>query len=318
MPLSLKWLVLLMVVCLLGLAVAFPQPKRMPVQPGTAEEFWNAAAGVRKNVIPSGSWCFAQPVNGVFLYSEDGWHGSSFFEVPEADVLAHFPKSVDELGGEDMRVLGWAGPAYRKWQETDPQGGDPQLLLLCLREAQLEWWASKSVPSRNLVATADFYLGIAYQRMRLFPLVQLAEWSYLSALIVFAAWPWIKNRSPAPWAIRASVLPLLLFLPYYLGYCAWNFTSAGPGGGIIYPFILDAFRWLPWTRVDQTLIQHVPQILSPLTGPLGSMLSLSGSRHAGPVAALGLGVGLGTTVFFFGLVLRHRGLFMSKHSEAPI
>ena len=211
-------------------------------------------------------------------------------------------------------MLPWAEPAFRKWHEADPQGRDPQLLILLLREAQLEWWASKRVESRLLMAAADFDLGIAYQRMRVFPLVQLLEWGYLSAIVIFAAWPWLRNRRLSRWAVHAGLLPLFLLLPYYLGYCSWNFTSAGPGGGVIYPSVLDAFRWLPWTALDQTLMQHVPQVLAPLTGPLGTMLSVSGGRHAGPLAALGLGLGLGAVVFWLGMQFR----WLHSHAEPDL
>src|SRR5215472_6631532 len=58
-----KTLVVLASVLVLGLAVAFPDLERLPVQPGTAEAYWNAAAGVRKQVVPSGSWSLVEPVN---------------------------------------------------------------------------------------------------------------------------------------------------------------------------------------------------------------------------------------------------------------
>jgi hypothetical protein len=306
MQTSSKLLMVLMAILLLAVAVARPHPTRVPVRPGTAEGYWDAAAGVRENVIPSGSWFLTEPVNGFFLYSRNHMHGSYFYQVPVADVFATFPISVDQLGGEGKRVLPWAEPGFRTWQEADPQRSNPQLLLLYLREAQLEWWASKSVESRLLLTTADFELGIAYQRLRLFPLVEFLEWAYLSALVVFAAWPWLKKRPLSQWVVHAALLPLLLLLPYYLGYCAWNFTSAGPGGGVVYPFILDAFPSLPWTPLDQFLVGHVPQPLAPLTGPLGPMMSLSGGRHAGPSSAVGMGLALGAVVLSLGWLLRSR------------
>ena len=107
----------------------------MPVRPGTAEEYWNAAAGVRKRNIPFGAWCLTQPVNGLFLYSADNMHGSDFYQVPEAVVLSDFPTGVEQLGGEGKIVLAWAEPAFRKWHEADPQRANPQLLIVYLKEA---------------------------------------------------------------------------------------------------------------------------------------------------------------------------------------
>src|SRR5262249_5081168 len=157
-----------------------------------------------------------------------------------------------------------AEPGFRTWEKGDPQLTDGQLLLVHLRAARLDWWITKHPESLAFQTARDFHLGVAWERMGLIPLVQLGEWGYLSALIVFAAWPWLRNRGWWTWGIHVALLPPLLLLPYYLGYCAWNYTSAGPGGGLVYPFVLDAFRPLPWTSLDMAMIQHVPQVLAPL------------------------------------------------------
>lgn len=115
---------------------------------------------------------------------------------------------------------------------------------------------------------------------------------------------WLRNRGRWAWAIHTALVPPLLFLPYHLGYCTWTFSSAGPGGGVVYPSILSQFRSLPWTSLDTALIRHVPQVLAPLAGPLGPILSLSGARGVGPVSILCLGLALGAAVFGLGSLVR--------------
>jgi hypothetical protein len=302
-----KLLILMVLPLLLGIAVAFPPPERLPVRKGTAEDYWNGAAGVLIIDTHQRAWCLTKPINGIFLYSTGTLHGSEFHYVSADEVFADFPRTVDQLGGEDKRVLGWAAPGFRNWEQVDPQRTNPQLLILCLRETQQDWWARTTpVETRLFVTNADFDLGMAYQRMQLLPLIQIGEWGYMSALWVFLIWPWVRTCSLSRRAAHAALLPLLLLFPYYLGYCAWKFTSAGPVGGVIYPYVLDAFRWLPWTSIDRFLIQHVPQVFGPLTGPIGPILSMGGGRRAGPLAAIGLGLVFGTAVFCLGLLLRFR------------
>jgi hypothetical protein len=301
-----RLLVVAALLLILGVAVARPHPRLIPLREGTSKDFWAAATGVRsKGTMGGPSWCLPEPVNGWFVYCSQHMHGCDFYRVPQAEVLAAFPKGVEELRAESVFVPEWSAEGFAGWAKADPEGTDPKLLLTHLQSARLQWWISNHPESLGYVQQ-DFNLGMAVQRMGDFRLVQLMEWSYLSALIVFAAWPWIRNRRRWTWAIHAALVPPLLFLPYFLGYCSWTYTSAGPGGGVVYPFVLDACRALPWTSLDNALIRYVPQILDPLTGPLGPMFSISGGRRAGPVAVVCVGLVLGAAVFCLGSLSRGR------------
>ena len=298
---------------LLGLVVARPDPAQLPIRPGTSEGFWTAATGIReKNTLGGPSWNIVQPVDGWFLYASRNMHGSNFFRVPQAAVLANCPSTVTDLSREGRFVPEWSSEAFSNWEKTDLERKDAHALLDHLSTARLGWWI-KNRPEYLAVVQEDFDLGIAAQRMGQFRLVQLMEWGYLSSVVLFAAWPWIGNRSKWCWAIHAGLLPLLLLLPYYLGYCTWTYTSAGAGGGVLYPAILDALKPFPWTALDTAVVGCIPQVLAPLAGPLGPMMSISGARHAGPLAALCLGAALGAIVL--GL---HSSLFrqMLKAREA--
>jgi hypothetical protein len=298
-----KTVIVIGLIILLGCVIALPQNEHIPIRQGTAQDFWSAATGVQeKPVIGGPRWCLSTPINGWFLYAYDHMHGSWFYRISADEAMANFPAGVEQLPGAEGFVPEWTRAGFRTWELDDPQHSDPQLLIFHLREAKLNWWNHESRSGRHYCATRDFELGVAWQRMEEYPLLRLVEWCYLSALILFAAWPWLRNGRPWSWAIHAALIPPLLLLPFYLGYCGWNYTSAGPGGGVVYPSILDACRWVPWNSLDLALIRHVPQVLARLTGPLGPMLSLSGSSHAGPIEITGLGLLLGSVV----LLLRTR------------
>jgi hypothetical protein len=306
MRLPLKLLLLAVLLSLLGLAVAWPRPWQMPIRSGTAESFWAAATGVRKeNGFGNPSWCLPYDIDGWFLYTSDHFHGSAFFRVAAVDVIANCPNAEEELVSDPKFVQEeWGKEGFRGWEKADPEHANPRLFLQHLRASRLNWWIKNHPERLNRPTERDYDLAIASQRMSLFPLMQIAEWAYFSALILFVAWPWLRNRGRWAWAIHVALLPPLLMLPYYLGYCMWNYTSAGPCGGVVYPFILDLFRPLPWTTLDREIVIRIPHILAPLTGPLGPMLSLSGGGGAGPVGVVCLGLGLGVVVFGLGTILK--------------
>src|SRR5437660_3560887 len=138
--------VLMMVPLLLGLAVAFPSRERIPVQKGTAEDYWNGAAGVVRTHSGQKTWFLAEPINGTFLYSTHKTGGRFYYYYISADeVFADFPRTIDQLGGEGKVVLGWAEPAFCNWEQVDPLRSRPQLLILLLKEAKQEWWTQTIV-----------------------------------------------------------------------------------------------------------------------------------------------------------------------------
>ena len=115
--------------------------------------------------------------------------------------------------------------------------------------------------------------------------------------MLFLFWPGIRNKSIIAWSIHICLIPMLLLLPYYLGYCSWTFTSYGPGGGAVYPYLVSYFYWIPWLDIDTFIIRNTPQFLYHLSGPHGPIISLSGGRKAGPVFTLSLGLSIGSIFY---------------------
>src|SRR5205823_5088202 len=96
--------------------------------------------------------------------------------------------------------------------------------------------------------------------------------------------PFIGSRPRTPWlSSRASPR----------GSTQLTFTSAGPSGGVLYPWLLREFRGLPWTAWDSALVRNLPQLLEPLSQTPGPMMSLSFFGGVGPVAVTVLSVLLG-------------------------
>lgn len=104
--------------------------------------------------------------------------------------------------------------------------------------------------------------------------------------------------------MHLGLVPILLLLPWYLGYVPWVFTSAFPSGGILYPWLVIHFRGFPWTEVDSFILRHSPKILEPFSQSSGPPLAISGRGAFGPVAAFWIGLALGACSFGIGTVSR--------------
>ncbi|MEM9250791.1 MAG: hypothetical protein AAGB29_00445 [Planctomycetota bacterium] len=132
-------------------------------------------------------------------------------------------------------------------------------------------------------------------------------------LLLGAIWLWIvllfdRSESRLARALAWLVLPLLFMIPSYLGYASTSYTSAGPSGGVVYPFLIRAMpgrSLTPWW--DWVFLEHAPPVFAPLSTAIGPFMSLSGRGIPGPMVMLGLGVVL-AAVFVGGPILFRRAI----------
>jgi len=106
-----------------------------------------------------------------------------------------------------------------------------------------------------------------------------------------------RDRGWRSWAIHLGLLPMLFLLPVYLGYATFSFTSAGPSGGVLYPWLLSGFFGGRCNEWDRQILSHLPKILEPLSAPIGMPLSLSGMGMPGPTTMVIAGLVIALLVF---------------------
>jgi hypothetical protein len=128
-----------------------------------------------------------------------------------------------------------------------------------------------------------------------YPRVAVGELLYLCGLVVFAAWPLIRKTGPVSWAVHLGLLPVLLFLPYWLGYASRTFSALSLKGGVVYPLVLARLDFLPWYGIDTTATAILPPVLESVA-PIDTTVKVQRALHGGPslVFALGLAIGLTT------------------------
>jgi hypothetical protein len=306
------------VISITCIALLRAAPDMAPVQEGDPATFWLQACRIDvgvKRAGPLGS--FYQPRAGWFIYYVQGFHGQFLYRVRAADSLAFFPQVARRLENAPPGALDPdVEHAAKAWLLADPGRTDAALLLVKLREARLARLQEldKGVYEYALAAEGDF--ADRWERSKRYPLNVALELAFLTGLILFAAWPWLRGAGYVRWALHVGLAPILFFLPYWTGYAQLTFTSAGPTGGVLYPWLIVQFRGLPWTSLDTKIVRSLPQVLQPLSQTTGPMLSLSGGRGVGPVAATAMAGSL--VLIIAATAVYRRSMAQVLRGETPV
>lgn len=104
--------------------------------------------------------------------------------------------------------------------------------------------------------------------------------------------------------MHVACLPLLLFLPAYLGYASFTFSEVGIDGGILYPYLVGSSGYYlsyihisGLTDVDRAILDSIPPVLEPISSSLKwwTVASFAG-RMPGPTKMIVFGILLGSVV----------------------
>ena len=282
-------------------AVLVVTPRMAPVKECSSARFWRAACSVALpgSDCSSGFGGVSPPRDGYFICYAQGFHGQSIFRVKEHVAMSDFPEVVEQLD-RDLKEWGprtYALKGYQAWLSDRRGPSDAHGLLARIREARLSSMRRRYFAAYRYQIDAEEQFDRRWQSVRRYPLNVLFELVYLNGMVLFAFWPWLRRRKPRRRRFHLALLPLLLMLPYFLGYASFTYTSAGPSGGVLYPWLIVWFRIGGWrwptllTRLltpsfDYALLNLLPQPLAYLSQPLGPMLSLSGWGAPGLIAVL--------------------------------
>lgn len=265
-----------------------------PIREGTSEEFWWITCGVNLNGRGEDTiGGMYQPREGWYIYYIQGYHGRFLYRVPRSEAVADYPEVLKrfEKSGRESKSDSKQHRRYLAIEQDRSQiENNPEKFLMLIREDLMNQYKSKSEKLYQYGLEAEKIFEERWIRAKVFWCNIVFEILFFGFLVLFAFWPWLYNRNLWRFSLHLGLLPLLLFLPHYLGYCSWTFTSAGPSEGALYPWVIVWFRNIPiWTPFDQWLLGALPKILESFSQPLGPMLSISGGRTLGPIAALLIG-----------------------------
>lgn len=238
------------------------------------------------------------------VYSVQHLHGSDMKHVPLADTLEDFAKASDLLS-EDLRSYAdWTGPLPNRirafeiyFDATEPAtAAGLESYLSAIERAQQEYWLAKDPSMIAYVSDDRANLRARWRHQRHIWANYVFEWCYLTCLIVCMAWPLFHKVGKQRLALHLGVAPLALMLPCYLGYATLSFTSMGPCGGILYPFVvligssMTAEFCTFLNPINQIWYQNVPPILQVLSVPQGEPIVIGGRGLTGPAQATLIGL----------------------------
>jgi hypothetical protein len=274
---------LIVIEMLVILALAAPMA---PLHRGDAAAFWSRATGVD---APSTFGGIYAPRDGAYLYYDQANTGQNIFWVPAAEVIADFPRVIGrvretEYPSNGLGRICWTIAAL----EHDPSAADdPDKFLAAIREQMLNAAKERDERIHRFFLDQERTFSNWWMQIRDYWMNFVFESVFFAGLTLFALQPWLRKRGAVQFAVHLAFVPLLLFVPFYLGYCGWCFTSIGPRGGILYPWVLMQFRPLAKsTPLDEWLLGRLPQVLAPMTQSPGPIMSIRGGQSFGPSAAM--------------------------------
>jgi len=271
-----------------------------PAQPGTPEAFWDALYHL--NLSERGYFRGVYPMQGdVCIYSVQGFHGQFIYTVPLEDarrllprIRERAPKEFDGLTDRERELLS--------------SGADVAALVQARIDAHL---SSDDEESRLDAARFESDLDAfkeKWRRIQRYSLNIALELLYLHAWLLMLWTPVFHGKSRIACSMALTFALPLLLMPYYLGYVPWTFTSAGPGGGALYPMLIIFFgkpSW-GWTVLDRGLVEVLGQPLEPLNQLPGPMWSVSGMGAPAPSFTLAVGLVLGAAFFILHKTIERR------------
>jgi len=252
-------------------------------------------------------------MGGHVLYDESGWlvydrnhlHGSDAFYVSTKEAAGRLRDALAAV--EKVRESGLRSPAVEAVEKWKADGGRASGDLKRLVKEIQEAWRRRHIEKRPdlLPYYVDDEQSLAerWGRMKTYWAAIAFEWLFFIGLAAIALRPWARSLGPLGWGTHFALLPPLFMLPTYLGYSTFSFTSAGPSGGVLYPW-LHSYGTIRLHRVigarmseaDHWVLDHLPQLLEPISAPIGSPMALSGLGMPGPTEAVIFGLVLGASV----------------------
>ncbi|MDB5344533.1 MAG: hypothetical protein JWP89_2910 [Schlesneria sp.] len=293
MDMQLRVVSLIGIVVIASLAIAISLatlgPSMNPIRRGTSDDFWLIGANVKLTPNIDTVWGGdAYVIDETWAaYDENHMHGSHVYGVPLSEVNADLGVVVQKLE-EDRRneknkvsVKG-----YLSWKELPQDRRDVRRLITSIARERKLRTAESDIDTVAFIGANEQLFQRRWRQADWYWADFVFEWIFLSGLVLFALWPGIRRFSSVGWGLHVACLPFLFRLPVYLGYAVMTLTSAGPSGGVLYPYLLLMFRGGSCTSFDERLLKYTPQILEPLSAPIGSPMALTGFGFLGPTSAI--------------------------------
>jgi hypothetical protein len=251
--------------------LTFFAQRNTPIPTGKVEDYWEFACGVEiegfngyfsfiraKGILPKqGDWYF-------YYFKEH--HGTHIFKVREKLILE---KSKEVFSILEIPII----KSKQKNNRVDDLDKKNKRRSNCIKirnsvSANSEKFIQMlNSPIRDMQNKPPNILDIfkhKWQQYNRYWILIVFEALFLPLWWLFSFHAGIFGKLNSKKSIRVAFSPLLLFVPYYLGYIShWDFY------GILYPLIASiyniAFAWIPINSFDIALFDYLPKPLTYIT-----------------------------------------------------
>lgn len=291
---------------LVAVGLALLARPMFPFRDGNSTDFWLAASRVKLEPESGAD-------GGGFYPPGDGWvvyylaypgmiplHGEVRYRVRLRDVVGDFDQVIERLNAAPEGSLRpYIAQAHKAWLARNLKDRDALTFLDEVHEAVLADYRETMPQLLDFHLGQEDYFSEQWERSKFYLLNLAFEFLFFNSLILFAFWPWLFNRRPWCWGVHVGLLPVMLLAPWFLGYASWTFTSVGPQGGVLYPWVIIPLTGLPvpWTSFDEYVVDSLPRILDPLNQLFSQPISCTGMGAPSPLFLLGLGCVFGLIAF---------------------
>lgn len=251
---------------------------------GNPHDFWLSVPGVphtadfeRFTLVPSyGDPYVYIPHHGIAI------EGEHYAVVSESEVMSLFPDMLNRIIAEpsaltleqvralsDNHDVDKAAGMRLVAAEREKIGNSVDRLRAFLWESYEARVASESKDFRAYLLADMQWLGARLDRNERYWATVTFEAVFFGGLALLFWLPPMCLRAGRWLPVLWSMLPVAIFLPYYLGYCrATLFLWPDPGfwGGVLYPLVLLPARSLAeyTPHWDVSAMRILPQVLEPL------------------------------------------------------
>ncbi len=315
-PLSVQRAIILLVIFVSGAAAVTYGLARLsgpmaPVKAGTMDQFWSAS-GLAHTDDQGGF------TGNVYQIDDDWWlyevvhiHGSWLYRVPSDQVEKEFAQQYQTF----LNQVASSGAPPWVSEATKALGSQTTFteLRYAARDARLRQLAQDSPSAAIHQGFREYSALRRAHKARWYWATLVFEWCFLVFLIGWLLWPWLRPSGPIRPALYIAAAPLLFALPYYLGYASWSLTSAGPSGGVLYPYLaIMTLGGGELYAIERWMLAHAPPLLDVLSHDIGEPLAITGRGLRGPITMLLYGAAAGVIVAGIGVWVRWR----QKQSES--
>jgi len=291
----------LLIIAGIVIGLACLADRMRPAKQGSAIDFWYYATGInldgREPMFSSlGTFRF---IDERLYYDTTHLHGSNLYVIDADELMSLWPQVHAQFERYANGDIHESPPvsAYQSWR-SGSTGSTVQEIIELLNQIQERHVASNEYRF-ELQALVDYLFDIRVAKANRYVTNFIFEFFWLSFIAWLAFAPLIRDLSKSRTVITWAALPIVLYLPFHPGYGTQSFTSIGPSGGVLYPYIIRVLGSGLLFDFDRAVWSYLPPILAAIsqdtTGPQISWSSMG--TPWGPVSQLIIGTVTGFAGF---------------------